>query len=131
MGMSCLYRCDKCGWEFWTWGPREFYRDASGNRLPYGHPLPASPEAERHGISGLDAQLFCLTCGKTHQVVLDEFPRSVHDPLSAWRPPRTPVQPNCPDCGQPRLVAALPDDQPIPCPRCGRGPLRLAGGGVA
>jgi DNA-directed RNA polymerase subunit RPC12/RpoP len=131
MGMLCIYRCESCGWEFSTWGPREFFRDASGNRHAYGHPFPCSPEAERQGIHGLDAQLYCLVCGKTSEVVLNEFAGPIRDPIRAWQTPESPEKPRCPHCGQQRLVASLPDDERVPCPRCGRGRMVLAGGGIS
>lgn len=136
--MFCLYRCDQCGWEMSTWGPREFYRDASGARQPYGHPTALSAEAAARGIDGFDAQRYCVPCGRCCVVTVTEFVSPVHDPLTAWQGDHQAPQarqdlppPVCPHCGTPNPLAALPEDEPTTCPACSRGTLRLAGGGVS
>ena len=133
MGMYCVYRCDTCGWEFDTWGPREFFRDAAGNRRPCGHPCPVSPEAERRGIHGFDAQMYCRTCGRTCEAVLAEFERPLRDPVQAWGEHQGAHQaePRCPGCGNAGLLVALPDEAVVMCPQCRQGRMALAGGGIS
>ena len=136
MGMFCIYSCTSCGHEVTTWGPQEFYRDASGNRQPYGHPGPCSEEARSRGIAGFEAQKYCTRCGKTQRVILGETQAPCLDPIEAWRScggldaASLRGAARCPDCGSEALLLTLPEDRPVACPRCGRGVMVLSGGGV-
>jgi hypothetical protein len=134
MGASFVWHCPHCGYKVTTSGPWEFYRDASGNIKPYGHPAPTSPEAESAGISGLLAYAYCANCDAVRQVILVEFRRPHHDPATFWvhpepRPePMPPYSPSpvpiCPVCFNPGIVYASDEDcSPPRCPRCRCGVL--------
>jgi DNA-directed RNA polymerase subunit RPC12/RpoP len=137
VGMLCVYSCTTCGHQVTTWGPREFYRDANGDRQAYGHPGPSTAEARLRGIAGFDAQKYCIGCGETQEVVLSELECPSSDPVEAWRCSTELDSPNfqtpgrCPGCGSESLFLALPEDDPPACPRCGQGKLVLTGGGVS
>ena len=134
--MLCIYKCTSCAWEFQTWGPREFFVNAAGERESYGHPLPCSDEARQAGVFGLDARRYCVECGAVSGVVLEEFDPPLHDPFKVWddganRSERRSLDPECGACGSRNLVAALPEDVETPCRKCGAGQLVLSGGGVS
>lgn len=80
MGSSNNFICNKCDFSFSTSGPWEFYRDKKGNSKPYGHPVPISAEAEKAGITGLTADVFCLTCMENiNNFILVEYKKPVKD----------------------------------------------------
>lgn len=58
--MSSYYShgCDRRAYTVIASGPREFYRDAQGQRRPYGHPIPASQKARERGTARLAANLY-------------------------------------------------------------------------
>jgi len=142
VGSGYRYECDNCGHTVETSGPWEFYRDATGARKPFGHPVPISEEAVRMGIAGLSAELYCPLCDKVHDLVAVEFKRPYQGRwfwLEAGE-----VEPKdefkredavkCPDCGNSELILG-PEDEDSPgfnarmsilCPRCKKG--KLSGG---
>ena len=85
MASGYVYRCDDCGYSVRTSGPHEFYRDKKGRRKPYGHPTPASREAEQRGIYGFSAEMYCPHCDQVYDVIMFERDEPGLSPLSAWR----------------------------------------------
>lgn len=128
MGSGYEHKCDRCGYEVATSGPWEFYRDELGLRHPYGHPVPASDEAERAGIAGLSAEMYCLDCRQVSDVILVEFVRPAEDSLLVWLGRCEPMEEyrhegavRCPSCGSTNLLLGPDETRTIPCPRCGVG----------
>lgn len=128
---SCyLHKCDHCGYSVQTLGLNEFYRDARGRRRPHGHPTPISREAERSGIAGFSAELYCPRCDRVYDLVVVEFERPAARSLDAWMGWVKPKEQysredavRCPDCGNAELLLGPPEGKPPMCPRCGRGRL--------
>jgi cytochrome c-type biogenesis protein CcmH/NrfF len=129
MGAWFTHKCDKCNYEVHTDGPWEFYRDKEGKRKMYGHPVPASKEAEESGIAGLTGHLYCPQCDTVSEVILVEFKTPTKDSMDVWSGRAEPHEEykkldavKCPKCGNTDLI--LGDDQePLSCPQCENGKL--------
>lgn len=126
MGSHCEWKCSSCGYAVWTHGLLEFYRDAAGVRKPYGHPVPASEEAERRGIWGFFSIGYCPSCDMTEDVILFELetPWKKRGSRPAKRKYELNHEPRCSNCGG-RLYEALPEGE-ITCPRCNKGVFQVA-----
>ena len=124
------YKCDNCGYSFYTSGPWEFYLDSEGRRKPYGRPKPISQEAKERGIYGLEADVYCLNCSKVFNIILTEFKKPISHitemltkklkPKSKYTKPR---KAKCPGCGESRLTIELDEEWGVLCPRCKTGKL--------
>lgn len=130
MGSCYSHHCDHCGYSVTTSGPWEFYRDANGQRKPYGHPIPMSREGRERGIAGLAAALYCLKCDKVFDLVIVEFKQPARDSLSVWSGAAEPQEAfkregavKCPDCGDTRLLLEGDKSTEKLCPRCKGGTL--------
>jgi len=130
MGAGYILRCDKCGYSVSTSGPWEFYRDSNGNRKPYGHPGPASKEAEQSGIYGLSGRLYCPKCDKTFNLVMGEFAKPSQESLLVWLGRCEPKDEfkqegtvKCPKCGGTNMILESVEGKEIVCPRCKEGKL--------
>ncbi len=73
MAVWYVHRCGNCGYIIETSGQHEFYRDKDGKRKSYGHPTPASKEAEECGICGWYAKEYCVSCDEVIEVVTEEY----------------------------------------------------------
>lgn len=130
MGIGYRYMCDRCLYFVSTSGPWEFYRDNEGNRKPYGHPIPASEEAEERGIYGFAGRLYCPKCDKTCDIVLVEFTRPSPDYGSAWAgwyerrdESKQEERAICPECRTTQMIWDTKETEKVTCPRCGEGTL--------
>jgi hypothetical protein len=127
MGAGYRHTCDACGYTVSTSGPWEFYRDSTGQRKPYGHPGPSSPEAKARGIAGFSAMMYCSSCDKVVDVIMQEYPTTFGDPLGAWLGASNErlqgIKARCPDCGGTDLVLGGRKDAVVLCPRCRAGHL--------
>ena len=101
MGVYAEFHCPECGFRVRIGGPEEFYYDPSGRRRHYGHPQPASEEAQAAGVSGFFSHMWCPGCRDIKHVVVAEFDAPLQ-PQSAWM----------------RLAALAEDDGPAFCPDC-------------
>jgi hypothetical protein len=138
MGCWFNWECDSCEYEFTTEGPWEFYRDERGRRRDYGHPSPASPEAEQRGIYGFWGKLYCPDCDAVKNVIIVEFREPCRGALGAWfggSEPRPEYasgdRPVCPKCKGKRLMMDMALDETFPCPRCRKGRIRGSMGPVS
>ncbi len=130
MGACFSHRCDRCGYVVTTSGPWEFYRDAEGQRKPYGHPVPMSREALEQGIAGLSANLYCVHCDKVFDLIVVEFKTPARDALSVWAGNCEPQEVfkkegavKCPECGATALLLEGDENPQKTCPRCKAGTL--------
>jgi hypothetical protein len=79
----------------------EFYVDASGQEMEYGHPICHDPEAAHRGIAGYWRDLLCWNCGRQDRDSV-KLHMPIRDPAMAWAvfpPPDMRARP-CPDCKQ-------------------------------
>jgi ribosomal protein S27E len=136
MGSQYIHRCNHCGYSVTTSGPWEFYRDAQGEIKPYGHPVPASEEAQERGIYGLSATLYCSECEKTYSLILVEFKKPFfRGDGSIWLDkheagecePREEYKRGdavkCPKCDNTKMILEPEEKREMPCPKCGKGLL--------
>jgi len=130
MGAGYSIKCDKCDFVTFTNGSWEFYRDENGKRKPYGHPCPASKEAEEAGIQGLSGELYCSDCGEVSDLIIVEFKKSTNETLYVWGGMMEPKEeyktnegPNCPKCGSLNIFLEIPEDKNIKCIKCDNGNL--------
>ncbi|MFW6035856.1 MAG: hypothetical protein ACOCRZ_06335 [Halothermotrichaceae bacterium] len=126
MGSVYVHTCSNCGYTVETSGPWEFYRDSEGKRKLYGHPAPVSEEARERGIYGLSAKIYCPECDNVHDLIIVEYKKSTDNTLQVWlgecEPKNTEV-PECPGCGNRKLVFVPDEDRKVKCPRCNEGVL--------
>jgi len=122
------FKCNKCSFTFNTSGPDEFYRDKKGMMKPYGHPVPMSKEAEKRGIYGLTADVYCMDCKKNiRDFILVEYKKPVPDDEKVWmwaglKEPKKKYKVNkpcCPECGKSHLIFE-PSTRKILCPVCNK-----------
>lgn len=139
MGSAYRYECDGCGNVVETSGLWEFYRDATGARKLYGHPVPVSDEAVQMGVAGLSAELYCPLCDEVHDLVVVEFKQPYKGQLF-WLEMGEPKDEyqredavKCPDCGNTDLILGPNDEEAsyfdarmsMLCPRCKKGRLSV------
>jgi len=131
MGSWYSYKCNKCNLSFSTDGPWEFYRDEKGIIKSYGHPTPCTYEAEKRGIYGLQANVFCHDCQiNIPDFILVEYKKPVKENEKAWmwagmNEPKKKYKghdPTCPKCGKTHLILS-PPDRKLACPRCKKGKI--------
>jgi len=77
------FECSNCGYTVRTSGLWEFYRDDSGQRQYYGHPIAKSLEARQRGVNGFSENLYCYKCDEVRDVIVYEFEKPMND-LEAW-----------------------------------------------
>ncbi len=126
--------CTECGYEVETSGLHEFYRDKSGKRKLYGHPIPTSKEAEERGIYGFSAELYCPICDEVFDLIVVEYKRPCKEELNYLKVWFDMVEPKdeyreddevrCPKCGNTELILEPEEDEEVKCPRCKRGILK-------
>src|SRR5947209_6699930 len=128
MGSGYSHRCDRCAYLVETSGPWEFYRDQAGARIPYGHPIPNSREAQERGIAGFSARMYCRVCDNVVDVIVQEYPTALGHPVQAWLSASNErlegKSAHCPSCGGTELVLSGDKDAVVTCPRCREGTLR-------
>ena len=130
MGALYSHTCDTCGFVVRTSGLWEFYRDRDGNRKMYGHPGPRSKEAEKAGVHGMSAELYCIDCGKTRDLIVVEYKKPAETHFEAWLRPPEPKgpyarghTPKCPECGTTNFLLGPCEGRIVPCPKCKEGKL--------
>ena len=84
MATHNVWECNICGHKVRTNGSWEFYRDASGQRQYYGHPIAKSREALKRGVKGFSENLYCRKCDEVRDIIVYEFEKPMDD-LKAWR----------------------------------------------
>ncbi len=120
MGSWYEYECNYCHYKVTTGGLLEFYRDESGIKKRYGHPLPFSEEAQKCGMKGFSVEAYCLNCKKIFDVIKTEFKNSsIHEGkpeiLIHYR------EFICPECNE-KLYEFLDN---VKCPKCEDGVFKV------
>ena len=128
MGAVFEHKCTSCGYSVSTSGPWEFYRDKNGQMTPYGHPVPASKEAQERGIYGFYGTLYCPICDATHEIILVEFKEPCRRSIQAWGGEFEPKEEyqkkdavKCPSCGSIALLFGPAKEKQLVCQHCGKG----------
>ena len=128
MGSGTEWKCNSCGYEVITSGPWEFYRDATGQRKPYGHPVPISDEARQAGMKGFSVKWYCPDCRTVQDVILIEYKEPVAH-YEKWKGfgQSSESAPECPKCGA-ELKRMLKGHV---CPRCTDGKFEYSSWWIA
>jgi len=133
MGSAYFHKCTNCGYSVRTSGLWEFYRDKEGNKKPYGHPGPVSKEAEKRGIYGFSANVYCPKCDEVFDLIVVEFEKPIKGIeaglfawLGKWEPKEEFLKEGglgCPKCSNHKLILGPREDIRVMCPRCKEGKL--------
>lgn len=123
MAAGFAFDCSSCDLSFETSGMHEFYRNAVGEVLHYGHPIPVSDEARAAGISGFLASAYCPGCKVTREVVTHEFGKSGAYFDSWMQAADTEPALRCPSCRSTMILFAASGVSST-CPSCGSLSLR-------
>ena len=130
MGTEYTYECNYCNHSVLTYGLSEFYRNNDGIRKAFGHPGPWCEEAEKQGIYGFSAEVYCYICDEKFDLIVVEFKEPTKEFLNAWlgqweaKEETNELEKGCPKCGGDTLILAPPENgQKILCPRCKKGEM--------
>jgi len=139
MGAYYHHHCDCCGYAFETSGPWEFFETDPHEDRFSGHrgSICDSNPAQKFGVLGLRARVFCLGCGRFVNLVLakhmilariEKSRRRLLEDLWTNQPegfalPKVARLPPCPHCGKEKLVLGYGPRSSAQCPHCGAGTL--------